>query len=185
MRLSAKYSESELVEGCKNGEPQYQKALYQQYNRLLYGLCLRYSDNADDAQDIMQDGFIRIFSKLNTFRGQGSFEGWMRRIMVHTAIEHYRRNSRFFMVDVEQAKGIELDANVLSNMGREEIMNLVKQLPVGYRTVFNLYVIEGYTHQEIGLMLDISTGTSKSQLSRAKKILKEKIESMNHRAVQG
>ena len=185
MRLNAKYSEADLVEGCKNGEPQYQKALYHQYNRLLYGLCLRYSDNADDAQDIMQDGFIRIFSKLNTFRGQGSFEGWMRRIMVHTAIEHYRRNSRFFMVDVEQAKGVELDANVLSNMGREEIMNLVKQLPAGYRTVFNLYVIEGYTHQEIGLMLDISTGTSKSQLSRAKKILKEKIENMNRRAVQG
>ncbi len=183
MRLHAQYAEAELVEGCKKGLPQYQRALYDQYSRKMYGLCQRYADNTDDAQDILQEGFIRVFRKVDTFRGQGSFEGWIRRIMVHTSIEHYRRNSRYFMVEVEQAHGVELEATVLSSMGRDEILQLVNQLPVGYRTVFNLYVIEGYTHQEIGLMLDISVGTSKSQLSRAKKILQEKIEAMNRRAV--
>lgn len=183
MRLVAKYDESELVEGCKKGIPKFQRALYEQYSRKMYGLCLRYADNADDAQDILQEGFIRVYRKVDTFRGQGSFEGWIRRIMVHTSIEHYRRNSRFFMVDVDQAKGVELNATVLSEMGREEIMQVVNQLPVGYRTVFNLYVVEGHTHQEIAMMLEISVGTSKSQLSRAKKILQEKIEAMNRRAV--
>jgi len=141
----------------------------------MFGVCLRYTDNKDDAQDILQEGFIKVFKNIQSFRRQGSFEGWIRRIMVHTSIEHYRRNSRYFMVDIEEARSLSFDADVLSNLGRNEILDLVQQLPVGYRTVFNLYVIEGYPHQEIADMLQITVGTSKSQLSRGKKILQEKI----------
>lgn len=185
MRIVGRYAESELVEGCKNENPKLQRALYEQYHRLMFAVCLRYADNSDDAQDIMQEGFIRVFRKVGTFRGQGSFEGWVRRIMVNTAIEHYRRNSRFMMVDVEEARDVKLDATALTSMSRDEIINLINQMPVGYRTVFNLYVIEGYSHQEISVTLNISVGTSKSQLSRAKKILQDKIDNMNRRAIQG
>ena len=185
MRISTKYSESELVEGCKEGNPLYQRALYQQFNRLMFGVCLRYADNHDDAKDILQDGFIKVFKHIGTFQGKGSFEGWVRRIMVHTSIEHYRRNSRYFMVDIKEAGEMEFDSNALSSLSRDEILVIVSELPAGYRTVFNLYVIEGYSHQEIGKMLKISDGTSKSQLSRAKKILKEKLIQMNFRAAEG
>ena len=175
MRIAAKYSEAELVEGCKQENPVFQRALYQQYYRLMFGVCLRYTDNKDDAQDILQEGFIRVFKNIKSFRGQGSFEGWVRRIMVHTSIEHYRRNSRYFMVDIDEAHQIEFKPDALTSLSRDEIMSLIRDLPAGYRTVFNLYVIEGYPHQEIAEMLNISVGTSKSQLSRAKKILQEKL----------
>ena len=183
--MPSSYTEAELVAGCKKEKPKYQRALYQRYYRLMFGVCMRYADNSDDAQDILQEGFIRVFRKIDTFKGKGSFEGWVRRIMIHTSIEHYRRNSRYFMVDIEAARGVEFDADALSSMSRQEILQLINQLPVGYRTVFNLYAIEGYAHQEIAEMLNISVGTSKSQLSRAKKILQEKIVTMNLRAIQG
>ena len=176
---TATFSEVELIEGCCRGEAKYQKALYQRFYRLMFGVCLRYTDNQEDAQDILQEGFIKVFKNIQSFRRQGSFEGWVRRIMVHTSIEHYRRNSRYFMVDIEEARSLHLNADVLSNMSRNEILDLIQQLPVGYRTVFNLYVVEGYPHQEIADMLQISVGTSKSQLSRAKRILQEKITLMN------
>ncbi|MEM7654836.1 MAG: RNA polymerase sigma factor [Bacteroidota bacterium] len=177
------YSEAELVAGCQAGKPVFQRALYERYHRLMFGVCLRYTDNRDDAHDIMQEGFIRVFSNIHKFRSQGSFEGWVRRIMVHTSIEHYRKNSRYFMVDIEEARGIEFDADALTSLSRQEILHLVQQLPPGYRTVFNLYAIEGHSHQEVALMLDISVGTSKSQLSRAKKQLQTQLERMNRRAV--
>jgi RNA polymerase sigma factor (sigma-70 family) len=185
MRMATKYPESELVEGCQAGKPFYQRALYQQYNRLMFGVCLRYADNHDDAKDILQDGFIKVFKHINSFKGKGSFEGWIRRIMVHTSIEHYRRNSRYFMVDIKEAGDMEFDADALSSLSRNEILEIISELPAGYRTVFNLYVIEGYTHQEIAKMLGVSEGTSKSQLSRAKKILQEKLTKLNIRAAGG
>lgn len=177
-----RYPEADLVKGCQQGTPRFQRALYQQYHRKMFGVCLRYTDNEDDAQDILQEGFIKVFKHIKSFRSQGSLEGWIRRIIIHTSIEHYRRNSRYFMADIDEARNVSLDVDVLSNLGRQEVLGLIQQLPVGYRTVFNLYVIEGYTHQEISLMLNISVGTSKSQLSRAKAILKEKIQQMNLRA---
>ncbi len=178
-------SEAELVRGCQEGDPRYQRALYERYHRLMFGVCLRYTDNRDDAQDILQEGFIRVFKHIHTFRGTGSFEGWVRRIMVHTSIEHYRRSSRYFMVDVKEASEVKLDADAMSTLTREEILGLVQQLPTGYRTVFNLYAIEGYAHQEIANMLNISEGTSKSQLSRAKRLLQEKLIRLNMRASNG
>ncbi|MEZ4777324.1 MAG: RNA polymerase sigma factor [Bacteroidia bacterium] len=179
MIVASKYSEAELVEGCKRGEPVYQRALYQHYHRLMFGVCLRYTDNHDDAKDILQEGFIKVFKYISSFEGKGSFEGWIRRIMVHTSIEHYRRNSRYFMVDIEEARQVHLNTDMLESLSREEIMGLIRQLPVGYRTVFNLYAIEGFSHQEIAEMLNISAGTSKSQLSRAKKLLQDRIEYLN------
>ena len=142
-------------------------------------------DNHDDAKDILQDGFVKVFKHIGTFQGKGSFEGWVRRIMVHTSIEHYRRNSRYFMVDIEEAGDMEFAADVLSVLSKNEILKLISELPAGYRTVFNLYVVEGYSHQEIADILGISEGTSKSQLSRAKKILQEKLRKLNIRAVGG
>lgn len=175
------YTETELVDGCQRESPKHQRALYERYHRLMLGVCLRYTDNRDDAQDILQEGFIRVFKHIKTFRKQGSFEGWVRRIMIHTAIEHYRRNSRYFMVDVKEAGDVKMDAEALSSLSREEILGLIQELPSGYRTVFNLYAIEGYTHQEIGEMLNISDGTSKSQLSRAKRLLQQKLIRLNIR----
>jgi RNA polymerase sigma-70 factor (ECF subfamily) len=172
---SSSYTESELVAGCQREEPHFQRALYERYHRLMLGVCFRYTDNREDAQDILQEGFIRVFKHIQSFRSEGSFEGWIRRIMVHTSIEHYRRNSRYFMVDVKEAGDVHLDAEALSSLSRDEILALIQELPTGYRTVFNLYAIEGYTHQEIGQMLNISDGTSKSQLSRAKRLLQEKL----------
>ncbi|GAB4403300.1 MAG: RNA polymerase sigma factor [Bacteroidia bacterium] len=185
MLIATHYTEEELVEGCKRNEARYQKLLYDKYHRLMYGVCLRYTDNTEDARDILQEGFIKVFRHLQTFRGEGSFEGWMRRIMVHTAIEHYRRNSRYFMVDVDEAREVVFDADAVSALSREEILGLIRKLPVGYRTVFNLYAIEGYSHQEIGTMLNISTGTSKSQLSRAKKLLQDLLTNGQYQIANG
>ena len=179
-----RYPEQELVAECRKENPAYQRALYQQYYRKMYGVCLRYANDKDDAQDILQEGFIRVFGKLDSFRGTGSLEGWIRRIMVHTSIEYYRRKSRYFMVDIEAAtREADIEMDALAQMGREEILQQIQALPPGYRTVFNLYAVEGYTHQEIGEMLNISEGTSKSQLSRAKLILRDRLTKMNAKAM--
>lgn len=179
MNSSQKLSELELVAGCQRGEARYQRALYDRYHRLMFGVCLRYTDNRDDAQDIMQEGFIKVFRHIHSFQGKGSFEGWVRRIMVHTSIEHYRRNSRYFMVDINEASEVRLDEEALHLMSRDELLEMIQHLPPGYRTVFNLYAIEGYAHQEIADMLSISVGTSKSQLSRARRYLQQQLEKIN------
>lgn len=182
MHIATTYTEKELVEGCKQENPRIQRALYQKYYRLMFSICLRYSENREDAQDILQDGFVKVFKKINTFKHKGSFEGWVRRIMVHTAIEHYRKKSKYFMVDINEAYDQSFDADALVNLSTAEIIKLVQELPAGYRTVFNLFVIEGYSHQEIADMLNISEGTSKSQLSRAKKMLKLRMKFLNAKA---
>ncbi|WNJ16156.1 RNA polymerase sigma factor [Pontibacter sp. G13] len=182
MRPKINYTEAELAQGCKKGKPVFQRALYQRYHRLMFGVCLRYTDSRDDAQDILQEGFIKVFRHISKFRGDGSLEGWIRRIMVHTSIEHYRKKSRYFMVDIQEAHTHELDADAISNLSHEEILTLVRDLPAGYRTVFSLYVIDGYTHQDIADMLGISVGTSKSQLSRAKRLLQQQLSDLHSQA---
>ena len=178
MKKCYTYTEAELVDGCKRKRPLYQKALYQQYYRKMLGVCLRYTDHKDDAEDVMQDGFIKVYQHIGGFKSKGSLEGWIRRIMVHTAIEHYRKRSRYFMVDIDHAGDIELQADQLTQMSREELLTMIQALPPGYRTVFNLYVVEGYPHKEIAKMLKISPGTSKSQLSRAKSLLKTQLQNI-------
>lgn len=175
MQLALPYKEEELIRGCQNNEPRMQEALYKQHYRKMFGVCLRYADNRDDAADILQDGFVQVFKYINTFRG-GSLEGWIRRIMVNMSIAHYRKKARFQTTDIETAYDVHVDETALSAMSSQEILKIIQELPTGYRTIFNLYEIEGYTHPEISEMIGISVGTSKSQLSRAKELLRNKLE---------
>lgn len=141
---------------------------------------MRYATSRVEAEDILQNGFIKLFSKLDDFRGEGSFEGWVRRIMVHSAIEYYRKNYKMMQVmDIEES-GYEqqVQAHIIEKLNAQELLTLIQQLPAGYRMVFNMYAIEGYSHKEIAGMAGITEGASKSQLSRARAILKEQIEKM-------
>ncbi len=168
--------ESDLINGCIEGNRRMQEELYRRFSPRMYAVCLRYAGNTEEAEDILQEGFIKIFKKLDSFRNEGSFEGWIRRIFVNTAIEHFRRKR--YLQPVTEKEENTLEGNylsVLDNLAERDIMELVQQLSPGYRTVFNMYVVEGYTHKEIGDMLGISEGTSKSQLSRAKVILQDMV----------
>jgi len=158
------------------GDRRMQEELYRRFSPRMYGVCMRYAGNAEEAEDILQEGFIKVFKKLGSFRSEGSFEGWVRRIFVNTAIEHFRRKTYQQSITEQHENTIEgKSLSVLDNLGEKDILKLVQDLSPGYRTVFNLYVVEGYTHKEIGDMLGISEGTSKSQLSRAKVLLQEMV----------
>ena len=153
-----------------------QELLYKKFSPKMYAICLRYAGNTDDAQDLLQEGFIKIYKNLEKFRNEGSFEGWMRRVFVNTSIEHFRRKVNLNSITENEEKGIEDSTwNVLDSLAEKDIIQLIQELSNGYRTVFNLYVVEGYSHKEIGDMLGISEGTSKSQLARAKMILQKKV----------
>jgi len=170
-------SETDLIKGCIAGDRRMQEELYSRFAPKMYAVCLRYANNADDAQDLLQEGFIKVYRNLHRFRAEGSFEGWMRRVFVNTSIEHFRKKSaRLSMVSEKEENTIEdADISALENLAAQDIINIVQELSPGYRTVFNLYVIEGYSHKEIGELLDISEGTSKSQLARAKAVLQKKV----------
>lgn len=165
-------AESDLIKGCLDGDRRMQQELYNRLSARMYAVCLRYASNTEEAEDILQEGFIKVFRKLDSYRGDGSFEGWARRVFVNTAIEHFRRKKYLQPVTEKEENTIEGKyVSVLDDLGEKDIMDLISQLSPGYRTVFNMYVVEGYSHKEIGDMLGISEGTSKSQLSRAKVIL--------------
>ncbi len=167
----------DLIHGSLKGDRQIQEMLYHRFSPKMYAVCLRYSGNADDAQDLLQEGFIKVFNNLNKFRGEGSFEGWIRRIFVNTSIEHFRRKVNMYSVTDTQEQTIEdKEFNVLDNLAERDIMAMIHELSPGYRAVFNLHVIEGYSHKEIAEMLGINEGTSKSQLARAKNVLKKMVE---------
>lgn len=169
-------SESDLISGCIEGNRRMQEELYRRFSPRMYAVCLRYASSSDEAEDILQEGFIKIFKKLESYRGEGSFEGWIRRIFVNTAIEHFRRRRYLQPVTEKEENTVEGKyLSVLDTLAEKDIMELIRQLSPGYRTVFNMYVVEGYTHKEIGDMLGISEGTSKSQLSRAKVILQDMV----------
>ncbi len=174
------YEESDLIKGSLDGDRKIQEALYNQYAPKMYAVCLRYSKNADEAQDLLQDGFIKVFNNLDKYRGEGSFEGWIRRIFVNTSIEQFRKfaNQQKF-VDSEDLVVEDKAFNALDSLAEKDIINLIQDLSPGYKQVFNMYVIEGYSHKDIAEALGINEGTSKSQLARAKamlqKMIKEKI----------
>lgn len=175
-KKNGQVTEEEILQGCKDLQPRYQELLYQRYSGKMFAICLRYAKDHSSAEDILQDGFVKIFNHIKNFRGEGSFEGWMRRIMVNTAIEHYRKAVPMYpIMDVKGTDKNVVEDNGLELMSAQEIMQLIQQLAPGYKTVFNLYVIEGYSHKEIGEMLNISEGTSKSQLSRARYLLQDMI----------
>jgi RNA polymerase sigma factor (sigma-70 family) len=158
------------------GERKMQQELYQRFASKMYGVCLRYAGSAEEAEDVLQEGFIKVFNKIGSFRGDGSFEGWIRRIFVNTAIEHYRK--KIYLQPITEYEEDTMEGkylSVLDKMEEKDIIQLVQQLSPGYRTVFNMYVIEGYSHKQIAEALGISEGTSKSQLSRAKQILQDMV----------
>ncbi len=149
-----------------------QNELYRKFSGKMMGVCMRYAKNREDAADILQDAFVKVFLNLKSFKGEGSFEGWIKRIMINTALKHYRKNLRFRdESDIEAAYDISFDNQIISRIAAAELIGYVQLLPDGYRTIFNLYAIEGYQHNEISGMLGISEGTSKSQLSRARNFL--------------
>lgn len=167
-------SDSDLIAGCIRGDRKMQYELYQRYSPKMFGVCLRYAGNTEEAEDVLQEGFIKIFKKIDSFRSEGSFEGWIRRIFVNTAIEHFRRKSYLQPITEREESTVEGQyVSVLDSLAEKDIIKLVQQLSPGYRTVFNMYVVEGYTHKQIADLLGISEGTSKSQLSRAKIILQD------------
>lgn len=169
-----------MIRGCIEGDPEMQKLLYDRFSSKMYGVCLRYTENTEDANDVMQEGFIKVYKSLPKFRSEGSFEGWIRRIFINTSIEHFRKKVKLYNVAEVQENTIEdneLDA--LDSLATKDILNIVNQLSPGYKQVFNMHVVEGYSHKEIADILGITEGTSKSQLARAKGVLKKIIESGN------
>ncbi len=180
------FDEQKVLEDCLKNDRKAQELLYKQFSKKMYGVCLRYASDTDTAADILQEGFIKMFKALPKYSSTGSFEGWLRRIIVNTALDYYRKSSKLIAVsDYDTEINDENTVDALSKISAEEIIGLVRELPIGYRTVFNLYVIEGYSHKEISSQLDISEGTSKSQLSRAKAILKNKIERTQNLELHG
>jgi RNA polymerase sigma factor (sigma-70 family) len=177
MFLEQKYIVEDLVKRCKAGERKAQELLYKQFASKMLGVCFRYATDRMEAEDMLQNGFIKVFQKLADFRGEGSFEGWMRRIMVHSSIEYYRKHHKMMqLADLEDASN-ETSVNPLATAKLEakDLMTLIQQLSPGYRIVFNLYAIEGYSHKEIAGIVGITEGASKSQLSRARGVLREQI----------
>jgi RNA polymerase sigma-70 factor (ECF subfamily) len=170
-------SENDLIQGCIDGDRQMQEHLYKRFASKMYGVCLRYVANTDDANDILQEGFIKVYKNLDKFRREGSFEGWVRRIFVNTAIEQFRKKVKLYNVDEVQENTLEdKELTALDLLATKDIINIVNELSPGYKAVFNLHVIEGFSHKEIAEVLGITEGTSKSQLARAKGVLKKIIE---------
>ncbi|MBG44695.1 MAG: RNA polymerase subunit sigma-70 [Aequorivita sp.] len=169
----------ELIELCKKQNATAQGELYKQYNRILFAICLRYSPNYTEAEDSLQDAFITIFKKVEQYNGKGSFEGWMKRVTVNTVLQKYRKQRTFEIVDegqIEDEAEVEIESE---DIPLDFLLKIVQELPDRYRLVFSMYVMDGYQHKEIAEMLGISDGTSKSNLARARMILKNKIEEYN------
>jgi RNA polymerase sigma-70 factor (ECF subfamily) len=166
----------DCIRKCNSGDHKAQTALYNHFAPKMYGVCLRYSKDTTEAEDNLQEGFIRIFTKINQFGFKGSFEGWMRRIMVNTSLEKFRKNSHLYPVeDMIIYEGVSFAEDTISGISAGDLLKMIQKLPPRYKMVFNLYAIEGYSHQEIGKMMNISEGTSKSNLSRARVILQKKV----------
>jgi RNA polymerase sigma factor (sigma-70 family) len=170
-------TEQLLIKGCAAGDRAFQTKLYNLHAPKMLGVCLRYARNKEEAEEILQEGFLRVFTYINTFKGNGSFEGWIRKIMVNAALFRYRNKSSLQPVIRLDASGHDAidGADISSNLDAKELLSLVQTLPAGYRIVFNLYVFEGYKHREIAEALGISEGTSKSNLSDARTFLQKKL----------
>jgi RNA polymerase sigma factor (sigma-70 family) len=169
-------NEHMLIAKCIAGHRVYQEALYQKYRRKFMGICLRYSKNREEAEDMLQEGFYKIFKSLQQYKAAGSFEGWMRKIMVNTILEEVRKkNLMFSEADISNLPDEPYNDDLWNDMNAKELVALINLLPPGYRVVFNLFAVEGYSHREIGERLGISEGTSRSQFSKARKQLQQMI----------
>jgi len=174
-------SEQQIIEGCARHERKAQKVLYEKYSRLLLGVCMRYASNKSEAEDILQDSFLKIFFRITDYSGTGSFVGWLRKVVVNTAITHYHVNLKYrYHVEIEEYVSAEsgragFDEDFFT---ADELYKVLNELPRGYRMIFNLYAVEGYKHKEIAEMMGIDTNTSKSQYSRAKAVIRDKLEKL-------
>jgi RNA polymerase sigma-70 factor (ECF subfamily) len=168
-------TEEAILKGCLQNDPTAQRELYNRYSPKMLSVCYRFAHNREDAEDMLQEGFIKIFSQMHTFGNRGAFEGWIRRIIVHTCINILKKNKKFNeSVDIIHATGaVVREESVPSIVQAKQIVECIRMLPIGYRTVLNLYALEGYSHREIGTMLDIEESTSRSQYTRAKAMLEE------------
>ncbi|HOA39662.1 MAG TPA: sigma-70 family RNA polymerase sigma factor [Flavihumibacter sp.] len=168
-------TEEVLLQGCLQNQPKAQKELYLRYSAKMLSVCYRFAHNREDAEDMLQEGFIKVFGQIHTYRAQGAFEGWVRRIVVHTCINHLKRNKKFNeSVDIGQAAGLLVrEESVPSIVQAKQVVECIRLLPIGYRTVLNLYAIEGYSHKEIATVLDIEESTSRSQYTRARQMLED------------
>lgn len=168
-------TDEQLVKECVSGSTIAQKKFYDLFAKKMMGVCLRYTNNVEEAQDILQDAFIKIFNKLSDYESKGSLEGWVRRIMVNTALDHYRKSKKHQNdVDVDVV-GYKLEQNdfIVESITAVDLLKIIQTIPEGYRVVFNLFAIEGYSHKEIAERLGVTESTSKSQYSRAKSLLRK------------
>jgi RNA polymerase sigma factor (sigma-70 family) len=168
-------TEEAILSGCLQNDPVAQRELYTKYSPKMLSVCYRFAHNREDAEDMLQDGFIKVFSQIHTFQNKGAFEGWIRRIIVHTCINHLKKNKKFNeSVDIIHATGVQIrEDSVPSIVQAKQVVECIRLLPLGYRTVLNLYAIEGYSHKEISEMLDVEESTSRSQYTRAKQMLED------------
>src|SRR5690554_127878 len=181
-------TEAEVIKGCIKGDRKAQQHLYDQYSGKFLAICLRYIKDRDVAEDVMIEGFMKIFGNLSKFEEKGSFEGWMKKLMIREALMALRKNKNWLLeVALDASEGTPGHHYEIKDMETADLMNMIYELPLGYRTVFNLYAIEGYAHAEINELLGISENTSKSQLSRARGLLKQKLalQQLNERSTNG
>ncbi len=169
------YTETELLALCKEGDRQACKKLFDLYSGKMMALCYRFARDRNEAEDILQEGFVRVFTKLHLYKGVGSFESWMKKVIVNTALKYRDKNIRkHHYSEIDNVHVFDNTPNIIEELSKEEILKLIQELPEGYRTVFNLYVIEGYSHKDIGQLLNIGESTSRSQLVKARKLLQQK-----------
>lgn len=169
----------QIIQDCAGGNVRAQEKLYRHFAPKMFGVCLRYSKDNTEAEDTLQEGFIKVFTKIKSFRYQGSFEGWMRRIMVNVALEKYRKQKLMYPVeDMSVYEKRHLSEDVLDSISVKELIAVIQELTPRYRMVFNLYVIEGFSHDEISKEMNISVGTSKSNLARARAVLQSKVKQL-------
>ncbi len=171
------FTEQQMIALCKRGDRAAQKALFDSLSKKMFPLCIRYMGDRDAAEDVLQEGFISLFSKLDSYSGEGSFEGWARKVFVNTALMTLRRDDVMKQTeDIEIARNVTgSETSALQDMSYKELLDVVAELPPGFRTVFNLFLVEGYSHKEISEILGISEATSRSQLQRARVMLQNKI----------
>lgn len=168
--------EYELIRGCINQDARCQRMLFDKYAGRMMSVCLRYANDTMEAEDMIQDAFIKVFQYIGQFKFEGVFEGWIRRIVVNTAIRHLEKKKLHFKdIDDNSQNTPKIEAQAYNHLGEEDLLKLINQLPDGYRLVFNLNVVEGYSHEEIAEMLNIQAGTSRSQLVKARKMLQHQI----------
>ena len=184
LKIGKSYTLEDLIRGCRKGDPKAQRELYNRLSRRMLGICVRYVSSRQEAEDVMLTGFMKVFDRIGQYKGEGSFEGWIMKIMVNEALSYIRKNKTMWAeVDIEHATVKSDTAWAESHLNSGDLLKMIEDLPTGYRTVFNLYAIEGFSHKEIGEMLGINENTSKSQLSRARTLLQSRITGLEQKSL--